>query len=276
MNKLTATTILGIGVALALAGRANAADLPATTYKTPAVVVSPAFNWSGFYVGANAGYGKSANNDGVRFTDFPAGSFANTFAIGQTPRAVGFDPKGFIGGAEAGYNWQNGALVLGVEADISATGIKDSGTFAFTGPISLGAPETTTASSSLNWLATVRGRLGVAPTDRLLLFTTGGVAFGQMTNQASLVASNPGLNFLATLNGSDKSTRTGWVAGAGAQYALANNIFAKAEWLYYDLGTHTFSASQLLNGATQPFGLNSSFKINGNIVRFGVDFRFGG
>jgi outer membrane immunogenic protein len=278
MNRLTATTILGIGAALVLAGQVNAADLPAATYKTPATVVSPAFNWSGFYLGANGGYGKSANSDGVQFTDFPAGSFANTFAVGQTPRAIGFTPKGVIGGAEAGYNWRIGALVLGVEGDFSGANIKGSGTFAFTGPLILGAPETTTAGSSLGWLATVRGRIGFTPADRLLIFGTAGVAFGQVNNQSSFVAANPpGFPaFLATLNGSDKTTRTGWVAGAGAQYAITDNLFAKVEWLHYDLGTDTFSTPEVLNGVTQPFGLNSSFKTNGNIVRFGFDFRLGG
>jgi outer membrane immunogenic protein len=268
-----------LAIMASLAGQANAADLPAAApaYKTAAPVVSPVFNWTGFYAGANAGYGKSANNDGVQFTDFPAGSFANTFAIGQTPRAISFDPKGVIGGVEAGYNWQSGALVLGVEADVSGTGIKASGTFVFPGSV-LGAPETTTASSSLDWLATIRGRVGFTPVDRLLIFGTGGVAFGQVNNQMSIVASNPpGFPvFLATLNGNQNSTRTGWAAGAGAQYALTNNIFAKLEWLYYDLGTATFSTPEVLNGVTQPFGLNSSFKAHGNIVRFGVDFRFGG
>ena len=269
--------ILCGGLALALAGRANAADLPAAApaYRTPAVAVSPAFSWTGFYAGANVGYGKSGNSDGVLFTDFPVGSFTGSFASGQTPHSIGFDPKGVVGGVEAGYNWQNDALVFGVEADFSGTGIKGSGTFFFPGSI-LGAPETTTASSSLKWLATGRARLGFTVADRLLLFTTGGIAFGQVTNQMSIFASNPAANFLATLNGSSKSSRTGWVAGAGAQYALTNNIFAKAEWLYYDLGSSTFSAPEVLNGATQAFGLNSSFKTNGNIVRFGVDFRFGG
>jgi outer membrane immunogenic protein len=277
MNKLSFNAVLFAVAATAFAGGANAADLPsaAPAYKTPAPV-SPVFNWTGFYVGANVGYGKSANNDGVQFTDFPAGSGTATFAIGQTPRAISFDPKGFIGGLEAGYNWQNAALVLGVEADLSGAGIKDSGMFVFTGPISLGAPQTTTASSSLDWLATVRGRIGFTLTDRLLIFGTAGVAFGQVNNQMSIVASNPGINFLATFNGSDKSTRTGWVAGAGAEYALANNVFAKLEWLYYDLGTNTFSTPEVLNGTTLPLGFNTSFKTNGNIVRFGVDFRLGG
>jgi outer membrane immunogenic protein len=280
MNKLSFNAVLFTAAVAAFAGEASAADLPAAApaYKTPAPVVSPVFNWTGFYVGANVGYGWSGNDDGVRFTDFPTGSFANTFAIGQTPQAIGFRQKGVIGGAELGYNWQTGALVLGVEGDFSGANIKGSGSFAFTGPLVLGAPETTTASSSLDWLATVRGRIGFTPADRLLIFGTGGVAFGQVNNQSSIVAANPpGFpTFVATLNGNQNSTRTGWVAGAGAQYAITNQVFAKLEWLHYDLGTSSVSANEILNGVTQPFGLNSSFKTNGNIVRFGVDYRFGG
>jgi outer membrane immunogenic protein len=252
----------------------QAADLPARpTYNAPAAV-APIYNWSGFYAGLNAGYGWSANSNGDQFTDFPAGSFATTFAVGQTPRSVSFSPKGFIGGFEAGYNWQTGAVVFGVEADISYASIRGSGTFSFAGS-ALGAPETTTASSSLNWLSTERARLGFTPGDRILVFATGGFAFGEVNNQMSIFASNPGAGFLATLNGSHKSIRTGWVAGAGAGYAITNNVIAKLEWRYYDLGTDSFSAPEVLNGAVQPFGLTSHIKTAGNIVRAGIDIKFG-
>jgi outer membrane immunogenic protein len=275
MNRLITRTILFGAAALTLASHATAADMAARPeYKASAIAATPAFNWTGFYIGGTAGYGLGSN-DGVHFTDFPPGSFATSFAIGQTPQAIGFRPKGFIGGGEAGYNWQNGVWVFGVEADISFANIKGSGSFFFPGSAA-GAPDTTSASSSLDWLATGRGRVGLTPVDRWLVFGTGGVAFGQVNNQMSVFASNPGAGFLATLNGSHKSTRTGWVAGAGAQYAVTNNVLAKVEWLYYDLGTDTFSTPEVLNGTTQPFGLNSSFKTNGNIVRFGMDFRFGG
>ncbi len=263
-----------LAIMASLAGQANAADLPAAApaYKTPAVVPSPAFNWSGFYVGANVGYGWG-NDDGAQITDFPP--TVATFAIGQTPTALRFRQKGVIGGAEAGYNWQSASLVYGVEADISATDIKGSGTFFFPGSI-LGAPETTTASSSLDWLATIRGRLGFTPVDRLLIFGTAGVAFGQVKNGLSIVANNPAIPFFDVAAGSRESTRVGWVAGLGTQYAVTNDIFAKVEWLYYDLGTSTASVNEVLNGVPLPSGFSSSVKTNGNIVRFGLDYRFGG
>jgi outer membrane immunogenic protein len=272
MTKLSINTILLTAATAAFAGQAGAADLSAATpiHKAPAVVAQ-VFNWTGFYVGANVGYGWSANNDGAQLSDFPPS--APTFAIGQTPTSLGFRQKGVIGGAEVGFNWQTASLVYGVEADISATDIKGSGTFFFPGSI-LGAPETTTVSSKLDWLSTIRGRLGFTPVDRLLIFGTAGVAFGQVNNALSVIASQPG--FLAVTSGSNRSTRVGWVAGLGTQYAVTNDIFVKAEWLYYDLGTSSVSANEVLNGSITPTGFSSSVKTNGNIVRFGFDYRFGG
>jgi outer membrane immunogenic protein len=272
MNKLSIDTVLLTAALAAFTGQASAADLSAATpiHKAPAVVAQ-VFNWTGFYVGANIGYGWSANDDGARISEFP--NITNTFAIGQTPTVLGFRQKGVIGGAEAGYNWQTASLVFGVEADISATDIKGSGTFFFPGSI-LGAPQTTTVSSRLDWLSTIRGRLGFTPVDRLLIFGTAGVAFGQVKTGLSTVASSPG--FFDVSAGSREATRVGWVAGLGTQYAVTNDIFAKVEWLYYDLGKSTVSANEVLNGVPLSSGFSSRVKTNGNIVRFGVDYRFGG
>src|SRR5215831_16810122 len=106
-------------VFLAFTGAAGAADLAT---KAPIAPAAPVFSWTGFYIGANAGYGWGSGS-----VDF-AGSDSTLDAIarGQIPASLAGDPQGFVGGGQAGYNWQTGLLVLGLEADIQWTDIKKS------------------------------------------------------------------------------------------------------------------------------------------------------
>ena len=121
---------------------------------------TPAFNWTGFYVGASLGYTAADINAGnILFegVDYGVPSFS-------------VSPDGVIGGVEGGFNWQNGSFVLGVEGDISWTSLDDSYT---------DSVNNFTGSGELNWLATVRGRVGFAM-DRFMIFGTGGAAFGEI------------------------------------------------------------------------------------------------
>lgn len=130
------------------AGAAAAADLPARKGPVAApAYVPPAFTWTGFYVGANAGYGFGKFTSDGRFYD---------------------DPKGFVGGGQLGYNHQIGQFVLGLETDIQYADLKSNGRAAF-------VPAGSTAK--LDYFGTVRGRVGVA-FDRVLPYVTGGFAYG--------------------------------------------------------------------------------------------------
>ena len=224
------------------------------------------YNWTGFYAGAHAGYGWGSEG-GHAFTDYPPGAFTAAFAVGQVPRFVGADPEGFVGGGHIGYNWQLGPRgVIGVEADLSAANIRGAGSYAFVHPA---VPTFTSVSQSLNWLATVRARAGVT-FDRLLVYATAGVAFGEV--ESSFLLTAPTL--ASTIGGQSSETQFGWTAGIGAEYAFLGNWSARLQWLYYDLGDTVASGPQVTGGVAFPFGLISTAETRGHIVTFGVSYRF--
>ena len=175
--------------ALTLAGMAQSADAADLSYRQPYTVNQPlnAFSWAGPYLGGNLGY-----------------SWGN---VGDNPTK----PSGFAGGVQAGYNWQNGPWVFGVEGDINLTGADD--TFA---PWKFSNP----------WFGTLRGRVGYAFSN-VLFYGTGGLAFGELK----------GLTFGGI---SESHTNAGWTLGAGAEFGLAQNWSAKIEYLYVDLDSSNF------------------------------------
>jgi outer membrane immunogenic protein len=190
-------------VALIAAGwtvSARAADLP---YGSPApyTVNQPlnAFSWAGPYLGANLGYSwGSVDNNPTR-------------------------PSGLAGGVDAGYNWQSGRLVFGIEGDLEASAADD--TFA---PWKFSNP----------WFGTVRGRVGYA-FNNVLLYGTGGLAFGELRAD--------------TFGLSESHTTAGWTLGVGAEVGLAQNWTAKIEYLYVDLADANFNLTGTSNG--YQFGL---------------------
>ena len=192
-------------------------------------VYAPIYNWTGFYLGINGGgaWGRSS-------WDFPGGSTGN------------FDLSGGLIGGTAGYNYQAGRAVFGIEGDIDWADIRGSST-----GVACGAAGCFTRNT---WLATVRGRLGYS-FDRVMPYVTGGAAFG---------------NIKAHFNGlpEQSSDRVGWTVGAGIEGALFGNVTAKLEYLYVDLDS--FSCG--LASCAAPGPTNVHF--NANIVRAGVNFRF--
>jgi outer membrane immunogenic protein len=220
--------ILGASVAalvLATAGSAFAADLPAVA---PYQAVAPAgyYDWTGFYVGLQAGY-----------------AFADS--------DFGGDLDGFVGGVHAGYNYQINNWVLGVEADVEYSDASASGS------VILPAPAGLTAFSIDNtWLGSVRGRVGYA-FDRVLVYATGGVAFGGMDVDATNGA----------VTTSDDNTHVGWTVGAGVEVAVTNNVTARVEYRYTDLGdkNYTFAA---------PVGTVNLDAQDIHAVRVGVSYKF--
>jgi outer membrane immunogenic protein len=195
MKKYLLASVAALG--LVAAGAASAADLPSRKGPVLApIAYAPVFTWTGFYVGANAGYG-IGTIDSTNFGVLP------TFS----------DPDGFIGGGQIGYNYQIGQIVLGAEADFQGADLKarvSGGGF--------------TASNELNYFGTVRARLGFA-FDRFLPYVTGGFAYGNVKNSLN----GPGFAFR------DDNIQYGYTIGAGLEYAFTNNLTAKIEYLYVDL-----------------------------------------
>lgn len=253
--------IAAMGVAVCMTGAAWAADVAAPFYKAPAPV---AYDWTGFYAGLHAGYVWSKNTDNVG----PANAAT---ALGWLfPGEIGspvLDASGFIGGAQIGYNFQLApAWVVGLEADISATTLDKSASVAGI----VDPSRVITGTEKMDWLGTVRGRLGVTPADRVLFYVTGGLAYGH-AELATALTRTTGCGGNNCQQGSVSAINSGWTVGAGVEWAFANAWSAKLEYLHYDLG----HVSHLMTDPSFPATVfNASLALNGDIVRAGVNYRF--
>jgi len=184
MKKILLASVALFG----FAGAASAADLPVRAAPpAPIIAAVPVFTWTGFYVGVNAGYGWNPNDSIV----------VNGFRFDLD------DEGGFVGGAQAGYNYQIGSFVVGLEGDIQYADFGGDDRFDFDGDGILDDDFNTS-----DWFGTVRARAGVA-FDRALIYATGGFAFAD--------------------------NATGWTVGGGLEYAFTNNLSAKIEGLYVNL-----------------------------------------
>jgi outer membrane immunogenic protein len=275
---------------------------------TPASGASPQIlTWTGLYVGLNAGgiWSKS-NSIGVVSTPLQGfgdgitpGSHAANEAAGATGGvAVGHKTR-FIGGGQIGYNWQFApAWLAGFEADIQgvSSGGSDGALNTTVGPfafVSAGEIINTqiTSSRRIDYLGTVRGRLGYLWAPALLVYGTGGLAYGGVKAGTSIVQSNndcvlfPGdcVAPNAATSGSTSQTRAGWAAGGGFEWMFSSHWSAKAEYLYYDLGGVTFNNGQLLlpNTSCGSCGAGpaivaseSTVKFKGSIARLGISYHF--
>lgn len=245
---------------------ALAADLPRS--KAPVVYTPPppVFTWTGFYVGLNAG-AIIAHDASARAVGTPAYLAAGAVL----PRGFSNDSNvGFIGGGQIGYNHQFGALVAGLEADFQGTSLRHTDTTVAT--LATGALKTETP-----WLGTVRGRFGFLANERLMIYATGGLAYGQ-TKLTSTMTGTAGALAGATWSGSNSKTRAGWTLGAGAEYAITNNWTARLEYLYYDLGKASVAARGL-NAAGSALDAGGLYPVvqqknRGSIVRVGLNYKF--
>ena len=274
---------------IALATQAHAADLP--TQKAPPAP-APAQMWKGFYVGANAG-GIWGNNSSITANTYPTGPLTQSnsayWALGNG--AIGGTSQGgFFGGGQVGYNWQpdllNNNLVFGFEADIQGIAGGNgnrSGSTAY--PVgNQTVISTTSANGNLQFLGTFRGRVGYLAMPTLLIYGTGGLAYGGVsfnaTNYVNGFASTGAQNWTAIGSASYSNVNVGYAGGGGAEWMFMPNWSAKVEYLYYDLGNINAQLDSGLFGlapgfVTQPFRSTSyTGRVNGNLVRAGVNYHF--
>jgi outer membrane immunogenic protein len=247
-----------VGAMLLFAGPVFAADLATKP------LYAPVFSWTGFYVGVNGGGGWS-NSTGDLFCETPARVVGGFGCSSSAPGTL--KPGGGIFGGQAGYNFQTGPFVWGIETDIQWSGIKASATSAV--PCCVGIAGDTgvgTTSQSLDWFGTVRGRMGYTLWDRGLLYGTGGLIYGQEKVSGSLTFPVAGYG-----PASDASTHAGWTAGGGFEYAFTNNVTGKIEGLYYDMGSQTLSATAPANNG---FTESATFNYKGVLVRAGLNWKF--
>jgi outer membrane immunogenic protein len=262
MNK---SLLAGAALAALTASSVFAADMP---LKAPVKI--SAYSWSGFYIGANVGW-----SFGRADTDWAiAGG-----AAGSTSQKL----DGILGGFQEGYNWQFGNSVFGIEADFQGSAQKGSSALTFV----LGAnpPDTNIGEVKLPWFGTIRGRVGVTPSDRWLIYATGGAAYGAITSNATSVTTVAGV--ATTAAASSTTVHSGWTVGGGVETALAGNWTARLEYLYVDLGRIGGFCATVSPGASSPVcfagpagsvysPIATSVHVTVNIVRFGINYRFGG
>lgn len=282
---------------LATSGSALAADL-ATKKAPPAPLPTPM--WKGFYVGLNAG-GIWSNSGSASVETYPIyqpllrdsanspyyTSLNGSLNIGST--------SGFIGGGQVGYNWQpgylNNNLVFGFEADIQGVVSTGNTTRSINtiSPLSNGGSllNSMNANGNMDFFGTVRGRLGYLAMPNLLVYGTGGLAYGNVSYSVNLAQN--GLNVAGTASqiawgsGYYSNVQVGWTAGGGAEWMFMPNWSAKVEYLYYDLGDNNLeinnTASGLGTGAAAPLNALTPFTSSniqghttGNLVRAGVNY----
>lgn len=206
------TIFLASVSAIALTCSVHAADIPV---KAPRPAPLPLWSWGGFYIGVQGGVvshkGEFDDYDGF-FNGSPA-----------PPVTYSATKTGGIFGGHVGYNLQSGEIVYGLEGDFSGLWAKGS---------TPGRPIfNSLASFDVNWLATVRARLGVVISSATLLYVTGGVAFADVNNEAKTTDFGPG--YIMTID----KVRTGWTAGGGIEHRLGANWTARIEGRYVDLGS---------------------------------------
>ena len=227
--KMKLIGVVVLAASLLMAGQAMAAD--------------PGFNWNGFYAGVNVGGAWSSHSVTV---NGPFGSAE--FGV------PALDTSGVIGGGQIGYNWQCGCWLFGIEADFQGASLSETVTAVdrFTGDVA-------SFEQSMEWFGTVRGRAGWLAMPCLLIYGTGGLAYGDVKNSVTFGT------FPVILEASNSDVKAGWTAGGGVEWALTKCWSVKAEYLFMDLGSRSFA----IPGVAQvELGQNTQ------MARMGVNFKF--
>jgi outer membrane immunogenic protein len=249
---------------IALAG----SDLVPTSKEMKEVAPAPSCDvtWTGFYIGLNVGYGTGNPGD----TEFdPVPNAASFVALQKS--IVNTDPRGVIGGGQIGYNYQWNWLVLGAEADFQGS---DVGGTRRDSPVldNIGNPVDGSflrANEHTDWFGTVRGRIGWKTFCHLLVYVTGGLAYGQVDFAADTNYTLIGGPDYST---SFEKTKVGYTVGGGLEYALNQRWSIKAEYLYYNLGDEIRNAKPV--PPNPPFQVRNEWDTTANTLRCGLNFHF--
>lgn len=237
MRRFSIALISAVSV-IALTQIASAADMPVKAPVAPVAPVAIPYNWSGFYVGGHIGYlwGRTRVEEDGEVIE------------------PGAPTDGVIGGVLAGYNWQNGALVLGLEGDFGWTNAHGTGE-----PQPPPTPVTTQAPNTydLNWTSHVRGRLGYAA-DHWLFFIAGGLAVADVDFHEGAITT--------TIPPTRGGKYFGWSVGGGVEYAFTRNLLGRVEYLYDDFGHKDYISA--IDGS--PYRVS----LTGNTLRGALAWKF--
>jgi outer membrane immunogenic protein len=240
------------------ATQAFAADMAVKAAPPPA---APPSTWTGWYVGANIGWGWAKGGDAQSCINSTTGTNAGCAVVPDSALSA----NGVLGGGQIGYNWQANSVVVGLEADIQGANIKGSNFINAPGAV---VPFTYSTSESINWFGTVRPRVGVLATPNVLLYVTGGLIYGGVKTSQNLFFPGSGFSFPA----STSTTRTGGTAGGGIEWMLAPRWSAKVEGLWYSLGNVTTAATQV--PVPSIFTDFKTFGFHSGMVRGGINYHF--
>ena len=221
-------------------------------YEVPLRTVAPRYSWSGFYGGAHLGgtWGSTSATDNNSYNAFGDTWDANT--------------SGFVAGIQLGYNLQAGPVVFGIEGDLGDLGLHGDAATNF--PLVGGD---TSSRTDADFYTTVRGRLGIAADDWLFYATAGYFGADTRVSIVDTCTTSPPCGF-SSIDAPDKSFRSGWTVGGGIEAALGSAWTAKAEYLYYDLGSTTVTGLAAGTGPQFSWDIDT----HGNIVRAGMNYRF--
>jgi outer membrane immunogenic protein len=266
------TSILGVSLALLVAPAAMAADMrPAPVLKAP--MMAPAYNWSGFYIGVNAG-GAWGQFDPATSTVFsPVGYFATSSVPAiNVAGAQSNHPSAFTGGGQIGYNWQAGMGVFGVELDIESLHLAATTTTGAVYPCCAPTAFSITSTTNTNWLFTARPRLGIA-SNNWLFYVTGGLAVTDLHGAFTFADTFA----TAAESGAISTTKVGYAVGGGVEAGLWGNWSLKGEFLYVNMGTVSTTSANL-TAFTPPIAFPAnvythSMDLKASIARLGLNYR---
>lgn len=236
----------------------------------PASATAQDHDWTGFYVGGNAG---ASWGDTSLKTRIEPGTGAVIIPPAERDLINGDQSSddnetGFTGGLQGGYNFQSGSWVFGVETDIGWMDIGQSRSKVYQSPVLISPPITATVrqEASTDWVWTLRPRIGYA-SGAYMIYGTAGLAASRISVEASFADSRTPSN---TGNFSESDSKFGWVAGLGGAYAFDENWSVRGEWLYTDFG-------KVRNSWVTPNGFaafTTEADTRANLLRIGVDYKF--
>ncbi len=248
--------VLAVMVSVGAGSAALAADLPppmAPPPRAPATYVPapiPLYNWSGFYIGGNVGYGFSSSST-LSDSLVPPSTFTSTSS------------SSFLGGGQVGVNWEFGpGVVIGAEADFDWLP-NSQNTITATRP----GGSSVTATLNSRWLTLADAKLGYA-WDRFMVYGKGGGAFAGASNSSGTIGGASGVGI------SGPSSNTGWNAGVGLEYAFWGGWSAKAEYDYVRLTSASYTLSPSATGGFANDVVNANNRVI-NLVLVGINYKFG-
>jgi len=271
-------TVLMSAIALgAMAVTASAADMPARgPAVAPAPYMAPLFTWTGFYVGVNAGAAWHGNDRCPGLYAYTNGVIGSRYT-GFAP-ACNSDNTAFTGGVQAGFNWQMGAVVFGLEGDVNWIGNDSKRGFtnyAVASQISGVNTYGLDGNPHSNMLGSIRGRLGWS-FDRAMLYITGGAAFRNSGSDEVIYAYNSAGVNVASYTVNSGRNNVGWSLGGGLEWAFTNNVSLKLEYLHSQFNTGDGVYLTSASGYTGYAFRGDNNRDSVDVARLGINYRFGG